>query len=550
MQLYKNYVGKEYDNWRDFIEHYTVSVPENFNFVRDVIDVYAKQSPEQLALLWCDDNGGEEYFSFARLAQQANLCAAALQRRGIKKGDRILSILRQRYEYWILLLACHKLGAVIIPANYMLMEKDIIYRLEASDAVGVVCLATGEVAAEMDKALTKCPKVALRICVAGRRDGWLNWDDAMAATTPVDIEVTTQNDDPLLIYFTSGTEGQPKMVLHDMTYPLGHLATGVYWHQLADDDIHLTWADSGWAKCSWGKSYGQWLAGACNFVYDVEKVDYKKVLTVMAKYRITSFCAPPTMFRFMIKEDMAKYDLSALRHGSTAGEALNPSVLDEFLAATGVTLREAFGQTETGVILGHWLDMPVRVGTLGMPNPQYRVGLLDPEGKPCEVGEEGEVCIAWDDKHPLGVLVEYFGDADRTANAIHDGWYRTGDIAWCDEDGYYTFVGRSDDIIKSSGYRIGPFEVESALTSHQAVTECAITGVPHPDRGQVVKATIILSAGYEPSPELIKELQDYVKHTTAPYKYPRIIEFAKELPKTFSGKTKRKHIRETDAKEL
>ena len=547
MNLYQKFVTREYANAQDFLQNYVPVIPENFNYARDVIDVYAANEPNRRALVWCDDHDGERIFTFGELARLVNVAANMFAAQGIVKGDAVLLILRRRYEYWIAVLALCKLGAIAIPATNQLMQKDVEYRCNAAGVKMIVSVVQDELLGQVEKALVNCPKVQLRMTVAGHRDGWLNWDEQMQGH-PCERETAhNQNDDPMLIYFTSGSTGMPKMVLHDFTYPLGHLPTGVYWHNLTERDLHITVADSGWAKCSWGKIYGQWLAGAALFVYDMDKFVPLKLLEKLAQYKVTSLCAPPTVFRYLIKEDLSQYELSSLRHGSTAGEPLNPSVYNAFLEATGVGLREAFGQTESGAITGAWMDMPVRVGSIGKPNPQYEVVLMAPDGQLCETGEEGEICIKWPESgHPLGLLTEYYNDKALTDNVIFNGYYHTGDIAWQDEEGYFWFVGRSDDIIKSSGYRIGPFEVESALTAHPAVTECAITGVPHPDRGQVVKATVVLSDGYTPGPEMVKILQDYVKKATAPYKYPRIIEFVEELPKTFSGKIRRKHIREQD----
>nr|MDD6335652.1 AMP-binding protein [bacterium] len=534
----------------DFLANYRCIVPDHFNYARDVIDAYAADEPGRRALVWCDDHGRERIFSFGDLSRLSNQAANAFRALGIGRGDKVLLLLKRRYEYWISVLALCKLGAVAIPATHLLTAKDVVYRCNAADVKAIIAVAYPEVYPHVEQAVPECATLEHLICVDGTLPGWLSFDKLMEAQ-PQELSFPIENDnsDAMLIYFTSGTTGMPKMVLHDYTYPLGHLPTGVYWHALDETDLHITVADTGWAKCSWGKIYGQWLAGAALFVYDMDKFVPSKLLEKLAQYHVTSLCAPPTIYRFIIKEDLSAYDLSALKKGCTAGEPLNPSVFDDFYRATGVKLREGFGQSESGVICGTWRGLPERVGSIGIPNPQYDVVLLAPDGTPCEIGEEGEIVIRCkkDEPHPLGLLREYYRDPLRTDSAFFDGAYHTGDIAWQDEDGYFWFVGRSDDIIKSSGYRIGPFEVESALLTHPAVVECAITGVPHPDRGQVVKATVVLSRGYSPSDELVKELQNHVKRTTAPYKYPRIVEFVDELPKTFSGKIRRKHIRDTDS---
>ncbi|MED9995364.1 MAG: AMP-binding protein, partial [Paludibacteraceae bacterium] len=470
---------------------------------------------------------------------------------GIGKGDMVMLILKRRYEFWYSIIALHKLGAVVIPATHLLTEKDIIYRCEAADIKAIVAVGETVVLDHIKNALPKCPSVKSVISVGpevyeGFEDFAKGIENAPAFVRPENVNT---NDDISIIYFTSGTSGNPKMVAHDFTYPLGHIVTGSYWHNLNEDSLHLTVADTGWGKAVWGKLYGQMIAGASIFVYDHEKFTPADMLKMIQEYKITSFCAPPTIFRFMIREDLTKYDLSSLKWATIAGEALNPSVYQEFYELTGIKLREGFGQTETTctVLTTPWMEP--KPGSMGKPNPAYNVDIVMGDGRSAEVGEQGEIIIRIDENQkPYGLFLGYYRDEARTKEAYNNGIYHTGDVAWKDEDGYFWFVGRNDDVIKSSGYRIGPFEVESALMSHDAVVECAITAVPDPIRGQVVKATIVLAASYKDKAgdDLIKELQDYVKRITAPYKYPRIIEFVDELPKTISGKIRRVEIRQKD----
>lgn len=535
----------------DFVKNLKIKAPQNFNFGYDVVDAWAAEAPDKRAICWTNDKGEHIDFSYADLKRETDKTAAYFKQLGIGKGDMVMLILKRRFEFWYSIIALHKLGAVVIPATHLLTEKDIIYRCEAADIKAIVAVGEKVVLDHIQNALPKCPSVKHVISVGPEvYDGFEDFGQGIEnAPAYVRDEHVNNNDDISIIYFTSGTSGNPKMVAHDFTYPLGHIVTGSYWHNLNEDSLHLTVADTGWGKAVWGKLYGQMIAGASIFVYDHEKFTPADMLKMIESYRITSFCAPPTIFRFMIREDLRKYDLSSLKWATIAGEALNPSVYQEFYELTGIKLREGFGQTETTctVLTTPWMEP--KPGSMGKPNPAYNVDIVMGDGRSAEVGEQGEIIIRIDENQkPYGLFLGYYRDEARTKEAYHDGIYHTGDVAWKDEDGYFWFVGRNDDVIKSSGYRIGPFEVESALMSHDAVVECAITAVPDPIRGQVVKATIVLAASYkdQAGEALIKELQDYVKRITAPYKYPRIIEFVEELPKTISGKIRRVEIRQKD----
>ncbi|MBQ1177099.1 MAG: AMP-binding protein [Paludibacteraceae bacterium] len=535
----------------DFVKNLKIKAPQNFNFGYDVVDAWAAEQPDKRAICWTNDKGEHIDFTYADLKRETDKTAAYFKQLGIGKGDMVMLILKRRFEFWYSIIALHKLGAVVIPATHLLTEKDIIYRCEAADIKAIVAVGETVVLDHIKNALPKCPSVKHVISVGPEvYDGFEDFTQGIEnAPAYVRDECVNNNDDISIIYFTSGTSGNPKMVAHDFTYPLGHIVTGSYWHNLNEDSLHLTVADTGWGKAVWGKLYGQMIAGASIFVYDHEKFTPADMLKMIETYRITSFCAPPTIFRFMIREDLRKYDLSSLKWATIAGEALNPSVYQEFFELTGIKLREGFGQTETTctVLTTPWMEP--KPGSMGKPNPAYNVDIVMGDGRSAEVGEQGEIIIRIDENQkPYGLFLGYYRDEARTKEAYHDGIYHTGDVAWKDEDGYFWFVGRNDDVIKSSGYRIGPFEVESALMSHDAVVECAITAVPDPIRGQVVKATIVLAPAYKAKAgeELIKELQDYVKRVTAPYKYPRIIEFVDELPKTISGKIRRVEIRQKD----
>jgi acetyl-CoA synthetase len=546
MQLYKKYLVKpEFDSLDDFLNNFEIKVPENFNFAYDVIDEYARIEPSKIALVWANDQGEHFDFTYSDLKEKTDATASWLQTQGIGHGDKVMLILKRRYEFWFACLALHKLGAIAIPATHLLTDKDIIYRCNAATIKAVISVGEETVIEHIEKALPDCPSVELLISVGPVfPDKWGNFQQGIIDAPPFKKPAQpTKNDDLLFLYFTSGTTGNPKMVAHDFTYPLAHISTAVFWHNVEEDGRHLTVADTGWAKAVWGKLYGQMLAGCSVFVYDHQKFVPAEMLEVISKYKVTSFCAPPTIFRFLIREDFSNYDLSALKYCTTAGEALNPTVYETFYERTGIRLMEAFGQTETTVQLGTFPWMKPKPGSMGIPSPQFNVDLLKSDGTRCEDGEQGQIVIRVGEKLPVGIFKGYYRDEELTKETWHDGIYYTGDIAWRDEDGYYWFVGRADDVIKSSGYRIGPFEVESALMTHPAIVECAVTGAPDEIRGQVVKATIVLAKNFQPSDELALEIQEHVKKVTAPYKYPRIIDFVEALPKTISGKIRRVEIR-------
>ena len=540
----------KFTSQEDFIKNLEIKVPDNFNFGYDVVDAWAAEQPDKKAILWTNDQGASHQYTFAELKEKTDATASFFQSLGIGHGDAVMLILKRRIEFWFSIIALHKLGAVVIPATHLLTKKDIVYRCNAADIKMIVCAGEEVITHHIIDAMPQSPTVKQLVSIGpDMPDGFKDFQVGMTSAAPfVRPMQANTNDDTMLMYFTSGTTGEPKMVAHDFTYPLGHITTGSFWHNLHEGSLHLTIADTGWGKAVWGKLYGQMIAGANIFVYDHEKFTPADILQKIQDCKITSLCAPPTIYRFLIKEDISKYDLSSLEYCTTAGEALNYSVYETFLKITGIRLMEGFGQTETTLTLATFPWMEPKPGSMGVPNPQYDIDLLTSDGRSAEDGEQGQIVIRTGKGKPLGLFKEYYRDAERTEDAWHDDTYYTGDVAWRDEDGYYWFVGRADDVIKSSGYRIGPFEVESALMTHPAVVECAITGVPDEIRGQVVKATIVLSAGYKgkESPELIKELQDHVKRVTAPYKYPRVIEFVEELPKTISGKIRRVEIRAKD----
>ena len=537
----------------DYEKNLEFIIPEHFNFAYDVMDEWAKEKPEKLALLWTNDEGECIRFSFKDIKEQSDRAAAYFMSLGIGRGDMVMLILKRRYEFWLSMLALHKIGAVAIPATHMLTTHDIVYRNNRASVKAIICAGEEYIMEQVAGSKAESPTLEILVSIGpkqaeGFHDWHKEWNEAPAFVRPSD---KNDNDDTMLMYFTSGTSGEPKMVAHDFLYSIGHLTTGVYWHNLSEDSIHLTVADTGWGKAVWGKMYGQWFAGAAVFVFDHEKFTADKILRQIEKYRITSFCAPPTVYRFLIHEDFSNYDLSSLRYCCTAGEALNPAVFDKFKELTGICLMEGFGQTETTMTLGTMPWTKPKPGSMGLPNPQYDIDLIKPDGTPCEDGEKGEIVVRTEKGKPVGLFKEYYRDEELSKNVWHDDVYHTGDVAWRDEDGYYWFEGRIDDVIKSSGYRIGPFEVESALMTHPAVVECAITGVPDDIRGMVVKATVVLHKDWKAKAgdDLIKELQNHVKRETAPYKYPRIVEFVDELPKTISGKIRRVEIRERDRKE-
>ncbi len=536
----------EFDSYEDFKDNFKIKVPDHFNFGYDVVDEWAKESPDKVALCWANDQGEHIDFTFADIKRESDKTASFLQSIGIKKGDMVMLIMKRRYEFWFTIIALHKIGAVAIPATFLLTNKDIIYRCNAADIKAIIAVGEDVITKHVDDSVLESPTLKYRISIGPNiPEGWLDFHKEIEKAAPFVAPARNENDDMMLLYFTSGTTGHPKMVVHSFTYPLGHIVTGKYWHNLNEQSLHLTVADTGWAKCAWGKLYGQWISGATLFVYDHVKFNPSDMLKMIEKYHINSFCAPPTVFRFMMKEGLENYDLSSLKQCFIAGEPLNPVIYEDFHRETGIKLMEGFGQTETTVSIATFPWLEPKPGSMGKPNPNFNIDLVAPDGHSVEDGEHGEVIIRTEPVRPVGLFTGYYRDPEKNAECFYDGAYHTGDVAWRDEDGYFWFVGRTDDVIKSSGYRIGPFEVESALLTHPAVLECAITGVPDEIRGQVVKATIVLTKEYKDKAgdELIKEIQDHVKRTTAPYKYPRVVDFVDEMPKTFSGKIKRSELR-------
>ena len=551
--MLEKYLRKvEFDSLEDFQKNFEIIVPDNFNFGYDVVDEWARTNPDKLALLWTNDEGAEVRYTFADIKRKSDQVASFYQSLGIGKGDCVMMMLKRRAEFWFSIVALHKLGAVAIPATHLLTPKDLIYRANSAQIKMIVSADEPIMIQHVNDCLKDAPSVKIRVATGSyNKDGWYSMDEGMKnAGEFVRPEHVNDNHDISLLYFTSGSSGNPKMVAHNFLYPLGHIVTAKYWHNVNEQSLHLTVADTGWGKAVWGKLYGQWLSGAAVFVYDHEKFTPANILEAMAKYKVTSFCAPPTIYRYLIREDLSQYDLSALKYCTTAGEPLNPSVFEFWKEHTGLDIHEGFGQTETAMTIGTFPWMTPKPGSLGVPNPAYDMDLLTSDGRSAEDGESGEIILHTDKRLPLGLFEEYYHNPELTKTVHNNGIYHTGDVAWRDGDGYYWFVGRTDDVIKSSGYRIGPFEVESALMTHPAVVECAVTGVPDEVRGQVVKATIILAKEYKDVPDkeaLIKDIQNHVKKVSAPYKYPRVVEFVDELPKTISGKIKRVEIRNKDA---
>lgn len=542
--------NRVFEDYTDLKKNCRLKAPENFNFSYDIIDRYAKECPEKRALVWCDDNGEEKTFTFADISVESKRAAYFLSAAGIKKGDAVMLILRRRYEFWILMPALHRIGAIVVPATDQLLQKDIEYRTNAAEIKMIISYENPIIQSEIEKAMPASKTVKTLVTVGSERKGWVNFHteyEKCTAEFPRPVgEAATNNEDPMLMYFTSGTSGYPKMVLHNFVYPIGHIITAKYWHGVVDDGLHLTVAETGWAKATWGKLYGQWICGTAIFVYDMTSFKPDKMLQKISQYGVTTFCAPPTVYRYLIRQDLSKYDLSSVVRCTTAGEALNGEVYNKFNQFTGQKIFEGYGQSESAIIAGNFLNEPVKPGSMGKASPAYEVEIVDPNGKPVAAGEVGELVIHVDREYSFGLLTGYYRDVALTADAFDGGVYHTGDTVYQDEDNYIWFVGRKDDIIKSSGYRISPFEVESVLQQHPSVMECAVTGVEDAKRGQAVKATIVLSPGFEASHELEIELFDFVKHETALYKCPRIIEFVKELPKTISGKIRRVEIREKD----
>lgn len=543
--------------YRDFCNQFKVEAPENYNFVYDFLDPRAEGEPDRLAMIHVDDAGNRRELTFGWFKRESTKLASALAAKGVRKGDRVMLILYRRVEYWTCMLALCRIGALPIPSPSLLTPHDIEFRVNFAKVSCVIC--EDSLTARVEEAHHKCPdlRLAVQMGKSAPPAGWQDYEilkNSGAESFPRTAD-TPGGGDPMVIFFSSGTTGMPKMVLHTHTYPLGHVLTGMYWHDLTPGDVHLTLSDTGWGKSVWGKLYGQWIAGAVIFVWDFRgKFEPRELLRILSEHKVTTFCAPPTVYRFLVRENLKEFDLSSLRHCTTAGELLNDSVFVDWQKALGLPIFEGYGQTETTLQVATLPFMKPKPGSIGRPMPGWDIVLLDPDGNPCPPGEEGEICIRLKGEKSTagipGLFAGYLDEQERTDKVVYGGFYHTGDKAWVDEDGYFWFLGRTDDLIKSSGYRIGPFEVESALVSHEAVVEAAVTGVPDPVRGMAVKATVVLAPGFTPSDELTKDLQNHVKTVTAPYKYPRLIEYVAELPKTISGKIKRAEIRARDMERM
>jgi len=542
--IHMRYVKEEY-NEDGLISKYEMITPEDFNFAYDIVDDIAVNDPSRRALVWCDTAGNKRTYSFAEMKKLSDKAANYLLSLGIKKGEAVMVILKNNPHFWYVLMGLHKIGALAIPATFMLKKHDVEYRVNSASIVAIISVNSDGTPEAIDSA-QGIPTLRNKILLNGTRTGWENLDDGIEKASDSFTRIPTKIREPMLMYFSSGTTGMPKMVLYDHSYAIGHIFTAKHWQNVDPEGLHYTIADTGWAKVAWGKIYGQWIMETAVFAYDYDKFVPDEVLKKVSEFKVTSLCCPPTMFRMFLNDtDVKSYDLSALTYTTIAGEALNPDVYHKWLDATGLKLMEGFGQTETTVVICNVVGMEPRPGSMGKPSPQYIVEIIDLDGNICPAGVTGEIVVGVDPK-PAGIMVEYYRDPDKTASTVDGKWLHTGDVAWKDEDGYIWYVGRNDDIIKSSGYRIGPFEIESVLAHHPAVRESAVTGVPDDIRGQLVKATIVLREGYEASDKLMKEIQDYVKKETAPYKYPRIVEFVPVLPKTMSGKIRRVEIRDRD----
>lgn len=517
---------------------------ETFNFGFDVVDEIAEKYPDKLAMIHLDKHKNEKDFTFSQIKKESARVANYFKSLGIKRGDRVMLVLKRHYEFWFAMIALHKLGAIAIPATYLLQKHDFVYRYNAAGVKAIVCTADGDTAKIAEDAAKECPSVEMKLIVGGRKDGWHDFDAEypLYSSKFAREKDTPCGEDPALMFFSSGTTGEPKMVMHKHTYALGHFMTAKYWHCCERDGLHFTISDTGWGKSLWGKLYGQWMCEGAVFVYDFDRFNAADILPMFAKYNITTFCAPPTMLRIMIKEDLSKYDFSSIKHMTTAGEALNPEVAKQFCNLTGLTIYEGFGQTETTLTIANFRGTDVKPGSMGKASPQYHIDLVDADGNTVQNGETGEIVVRLDNGTPPGLFKEYCKEPDKTAEAMRGGVYHTGDTAWRDEDGYFWYVGRVDDIIKSSGYRIGPFEIESVIMELPYVLECGVSAAPDEVRGQIVKASIVLTKGTEPTEELKKEIQQYVKTHTAPYKYPRLVVFRDSLPKTTSGKIQRNKL--------
>ena len=541
------YVRETYDE-NGLLKHLDIDCPDDFNFGYDIVDDIAVNDPQRLAMVWEHENGECRKFTFADIKRLSDKTCNYLASKGIGKGDFVMLVLKHSYQFWFICVALHKMGAIAVPATFMLKPHDIEYRIDAAGLKAAIITDDDDIAESFEGA-GNLDKLSCRFTVNGHRDGWLDFDREMEECSEAWERVPTKSTDRFLMYFTSGTSGNPKMAVHDYSYPLGHILLAKHWQQVEPDGLHWTVADTGWAKNAWGKFYGQWIMEAAVFVYEYDRFEPHHIMDMIEKHRVSTFCCPPTMFRLYLNAGIEGHDLSSLKNCCIAGEPLSPDTFNTWYKATGLKLMEAFGQTESSVIVGTLRGMTPKPGSMGKPSPQFRVELLDKEGNPVRPGEEGEICVSISPRVP-GIFVEYYRDEVKTNETLRDGWHHTGDVAWKDEDGYFWYLGRNDDIIKSSGYRISPFEIESVLVEHPAVLEVAVTGVPDPIRGQLVKATIILREAYKPTDELKRELQDFTKHRTAPYKYPRVIEFVDAIPKSISGKVRRVVIRNRDIKDL
>ena len=539
----QRYVTETFDN-NGLLKDFRIDCPPGFNFAYDVVDDIAVNDPDRRALVWAHENGESKTFTFADIKRLSDKTCNYLKAKGLKKGDFVILVMKHSYQFWYLTVALHKMGVVVVPATYMLKPHDIKYRVNSANIKAAFVTIQTDIADSFD-ATTDIPCLEHKFIIGGQRDGWEDFDTEMEKYPETWERVPNKNTDHFLMYFTSGTSGNPKMAMHDFTYPLGHILLAKHWHQVDPEGLHWSVADTGWAKNAWGKIYGQWIMESAVFVYEYDKFEPSDILDMIEKFKITTFCCPPTMFRLYLNAGLEGHDLSSLKNCCIAGEALNPDTYETWYKATGLKLMEAFGQTESSVIVGTLRGMTPKPGSMGKPSPQYKVKLVDAHGNEVPHGQDGEIVVSIEPRVP-GIFKEYYLDENKTAETLCDGWHHTGDMAWMDEDGYIWYSGRNDDIIKSSGYRISPFEIESVLMEHPSVLECAVTGVPDPVRGQLVKATIVLREEFEPSDELKIELQKYVKNGTAPYKYPRIVEFVKGLPKSISGKVKRVDIRNED----
>ena len=540
--IYKRYSESKIDENGRLIG-FDINCPDNFNFGYDVVDAIANEEPKKQALVYCDENGNERKFTFKEMSDLSSKTANFLIKQGITKGDKVMLILKRNYEYWYVITALHKIGAVAVPATHLLKTEDIVYRVNCIDVKAIVCTGEDRVAQCVYEAKAECKNLDKLFCVREDVDGFTRLDEAIENESASLSRVDTNISEPFLLYFTSGTTGYPKPVTHNHTYPLAHIITAQYWQNVKDNGLHLTVSDTGWGKASWGKIYGQWLCGTAIMVYDYERFNSDEILRVIRQYGVTTFCAPPTVYRFIVKNGFKAEDFKNVSYVTTAGEALNPSIIEQFKEVTGLLIREGFGQTETTLLIGNLANYDVKIGSIGKPSPMYNVKIVNDNGEECKPDETGEIVVITNGERNEGICISRIDNDSEDGRVFIDNIYHTGDLAYADADGYYYYVSRKDDVIKSSGYRIGPFEIENVLMKHESVQECAITGVPDEERGFVVKATIVLVKGYEGSEELKTELKEYVKSHTAPYKYPRIIEFVEELPKTISGKIRRAEIR-------